>query len=79
MLQFACLENTLSHLAKSLHTLLQQVPLNIRVRETSDAGAPIVSSEAGSEAAAVYRSIAERVLQKLSLGEAPKAPLFTVS
>lgn len=38
-----------------------------------------MSSEAGSEAAAVYRSIAERVLQKLSLGEAPKAPLFTVS
>jgi hypothetical protein len=48
------------------------------VRETSDAGAPIVSSEAGSDAAAAYRGIAERVLQKLSLAALPP-PAFTVS
>jgi len=52
--------------------------VNIRVRETSDAGAPIVSSEAGSDAAAAYRGIAERVLHKLSLAALPP-PAFTVS
>ena len=56
-----------------------QVPLNIRVRETSDAGAPIVSSDAGSEAAAAYRGIADRVLAKLQHGTAQKPPVFSVS
>ena len=56
-----------------------QVPLNIRVRETSDAGAPIVSSDAGSEAAAAYRGIADRVLEKLQHGTAQKPPVISVS
>ena len=56
-----------------------QVPLNIRVRETSDAGAPIVSSDAGSEAAAAYRGIADRVLDKLLHSRAQTPPVFSVS
>lgn len=43
-----------------------QVPLELAVRETSDAGAPIVASQPESASAKVYRSIAERVEQKLA-------------
>ncbi len=42
-----------------------QVPLEIGIRETSDAGAPIVASQPESKEAQVYASIAERVKQKL--------------
>ena len=42
-----------------------QVPLEIGIRETSDAGSPIVTSQPESKEAQVYASIAERVKQKL--------------
>ena len=43
-----------------------QVPLELAVRETSDAGAPIVASQPDSASAEVYRNMAERVAQKLA-------------
>ena len=42
------------------------MPLNIEIRETSDAGTPIVASAPTSEVASVYKSIAARVAAKLS-------------
>ncbi|CAL5219543.1 g1395 [Coccomyxa viridis] len=45
--------------------LLGQVPLEIGIRETSDAGSPIVASQPESKEAQVYASIADRVKQKL--------------
>ncbi|CAK0761277.1 hypothetical protein CVIRNUC_002844 [Coccomyxa viridis] len=45
--------------------LLGQVPLEMSIRETSDAGSPIVVSQAESREAQVYAKIAARVKQKL--------------
>lgn len=45
--------------------LLGEVPLNIQIRETSDAGNPIILSFPKSEAASIYESIATKVLRKL--------------
>jgi ATP-binding protein involved in chromosome partitioning len=44
---------------------LGEIPLDIRIRETSDAGAPIVASEPASPHAAAYRAIAEKVAAKI--------------
>jgi len=41
------------------------VPLEIGIRETSDAGSPIVASQPESKEAQVYANIAARVKQKL--------------
>jgi len=53
---------------------LGEVPLHIAIRETSDAGTPIVLAQPESEHARVYRAIAERVRDRLgALGRpAPK-------
>ena len=50
---------------------LGEIPLDIRIRETSDAGEPIVASEPASPHAEAYRAIAEKVAAKIeqSLGE----------
>ncbi|MGH6925837.1 MAG: iron-sulfur cluster carrier protein ApbC, partial [Propylenella sp.] len=44
---------------------LGAVPLDIAVRETSDAGTPVVISAPQSASAQVYRQIAERVIERL--------------
>ncbi|MSP43160.1 MAG: iron-sulfur cluster carrier protein ApbC [Alphaproteobacteria bacterium] len=44
---------------------LGEVPLHQAIRETSDAGTPIVVSAPGSAQAAIYRGIAEKVAHKL--------------
>jgi ATP-binding protein involved in chromosome partitioning len=44
---------------------LGEVPLHLRIRETSDAGTPIVISEPGSDHAASYRAIAAAIWAKL--------------
>jgi ATP-binding protein involved in chromosome partitioning len=44
---------------------LGEVPLDIAIRETSDSGTPIVIAQPDSAHAAVYRSIAERVWEKI--------------
>jgi ATP-binding protein involved in chromosome partitioning len=43
-----------------------QVPLEVGIRTTSDAGTPIVASHPDSKAAEVYREMAAKVKQKLS-------------
>ncbi|MGB6119215.1 MAG: Mrp/NBP35 family ATP-binding protein, partial [Mesorhizobium sp.] len=44
---------------------LGEVPIEMVIRERSDAGAPVVVSEPDGQAAAVYRAIAGRVLERL--------------
>jgi nitrogenase subunit NifH len=44
---------------------LGEVPLNIAIRETSDAGSPIVAASPSSEVAMVYKAIAVRLAAKL--------------
>lgn len=50
---------------------LGEIPLDIRIRETSDAGEPIVAAEPASPHTAAYRGIAEKVAAKIeqALGE----------
>lgn len=45
--------------------VLGKVPLHVAIRETSDAGCPIVESQPESPGAAAYVSIAEKVWAKL--------------
>src|SRR6478752_2949933 len=45
---------------------LGEVPLTMNIRETSDAGTPVVHSEPDSEIAKVYREIATRVWEQVS-------------
>jgi len=45
------------------------VPLTMDVRETSDAGTPVVAVDPEGAQAKVYRSIAEKVLAGLNEGE----------
>ncbi|CAM6037001.1 unnamed protein product [Sphagnum compactum] len=44
---------------------LGEVPLNIAIRETSDAGSPIVAASPSSEVAMVYKAIAVQLAAKL--------------
>ena len=53
---------------------LGEVPLNIRIRETSDDGLPIVMTDPDSPQAASYMAIAEKVAAKLDRGKARAAP-----
>lgn len=49
--------------------VLGEIPLHIDIRETSDAGVPIVASMPESAAAKAYVSVAERVWQQLQMGD----------
>ena len=49
------------------------IPLDIRIRETSDQGKPIVAAEPDSAHAQAYRAIAQAVLDQVA-GETRKAP-----
>ncbi len=51
---------------------LGEVPLEMSIRETSDAGAPIVATQPDSPHAAAYRSIAAKVREQLGSGGAAK-------
>jgi ATP-binding protein involved in chromosome partitioning len=51
---------------------LGEVPLEMKIRETSDSGSPIVASEPDSPHAAAYRSIAANVREQLGSGAAAK-------
>jgi ATP-binding protein involved in chromosome partitioning len=48
---------------------LGEVPLTMAIRETSDAGTPLVVSEPDGEVARIFRGIAERVSEQLSTPE----------
>ena len=54
---------------------LGEIPLNMAIRETSDAGTPIVVSQPNTPHAKAYLAIAERVHEKIeaSLGEGARA------
>ncbi len=56
---------------------LGEVPLDMVIRETSDAGTPIVIAEPDSPYSAVYRQIAEKVLVQI-LGQDRKAPSIVI-
>jgi len=47
---------------------LGELPLHVAIRETSDAGTPIVASQPESDHAKAYRAIAARVWQKVEAG-----------
>lgn len=47
---------------------LGEVPLEMRIRETSDAGLPVVATEPDGPHAAIYRAIAERVWDSVTGG-----------
>jgi ATP-binding protein involved in chromosome partitioning len=53
---------------------LGEVPLHISIRETSDAGTPIVSDRPASAEAQAYMAIAEAVAARLGAGPAKPAP-----
>jgi ATP-binding protein involved in chromosome partitioning len=54
------------HEAERLNVpFLGEVPLDLEIRETSDAGRPLVVSEPNSAQAAVYREIAKNVWREL--------------
>ncbi|HUT48319.1 MAG TPA: Mrp/NBP35 family ATP-binding protein [Alphaproteobacteria bacterium] len=52
---------------------LGEIPLDIEIRETSDGGRPIVTSNPGSPHAKAYRSIAEKIWVKLEAREGVRA------
>ena len=53
---------------------LGAIPLHMEIRETSDAGTPIVASQPDSAHAKIYHAIADKILVQLARGkrEAPK-------
>ncbi|TPW29870.1 Mrp/NBP35 family ATP-binding protein [Pararhizobium mangrovi] len=59
---------------------LGEVPLTMEIRETSDAGAPVVAGAPDGDAAAAYRQIGERVwagIESAAGDEGRKAPTIT--
>jgi ATP-binding protein involved in chromosome partitioning len=52
---------------------LGEVPLEMSIRETSDAGLPIVATQPDSPHAAAYRTIAANVRAQLGSGGPAKA------
>ena len=57
---------------------LGEVPLDIAIRETSDGGDPIVISRPDSDHAKVYRAVAARVWDKISIGSGRIAPRIVI-
>ena len=57
---------------------LGEIPLDITIRETSDAGKPIVVSDPASPHAAAYRAIARRVWEKATAAPARPAPKISI-
>lgn len=69
--------------AKSEADLLQvdflgEIPLDIKIRETSDGGQPIVVSDPDSPHTKAYLGIADKVLAKLDAGTTKAAPKIVV-
>ena len=53
---------------------LGEVPIEMTIRETSDAGAPVVVSQPDGAAAGVYRSIARKVAENLNAAAPSTGP-----
>jgi ATP-binding protein involved in chromosome partitioning len=56
---------------------LGEVPLHIAIRQTSDAGTPIMAAEPASAHAQAFLAIAARVAEKLQSGTTRPAPTIT--
>ncbi len=56
---------------------LGEIPLDIRIRETSDGGHPIVAAEPGSAVAGAYLEIAGAIVERLP-GARPEAPRIVI-
>jgi ATP-binding protein involved in chromosome partitioning len=57
---------------------LGEVPLDLAIRETSDAGRPVVATDPGGAHAAIFRRIAERVRDQLGGGQGRPAPKIVI-
>jgi ATP-binding protein involved in chromosome partitioning len=57
---------------------LGEVPLDMSIRETSDAGLPIVATQPEGPHAAAYRAIAAGVRDQLGAGSAKPAPRIVI-
>lgn len=57
---------------------LGEIPLDIKIRETSDAGTPIVVSDPEGDHAKAYTAIAQQVWDKLNAEPAKKKPRFKI-
>jgi ATP-binding protein involved in chromosome partitioning len=61
-------------LAEQFHTaLLGRIPIIASIRESGDAGTPIVVAEPDSEASRAFREIADAVARRVSSGESARA------
>jgi ATP-binding protein involved in chromosome partitioning len=57
---------------------LGEVPLHMTIRETSDAGLPVVATEPDGPHAKIYREIAEKVLAQIKGGTQRAAPKIVI-
>ena len=57
---------------------LGEIPLDIKIRETSDAGTPIVASDPNSPHSAAYRAVAEQVWRQLTDQPLRAAPRIVI-
>ncbi len=57
---------------------LGDLPLDLKIRETSDGGTPIVIADPESPHAQAYQTIANRVIEKLDQGTAKAAPTISM-
>jgi ATP-binding protein involved in chromosome partitioning len=57
---------------------LGEVPLDMAIRETSDAGTPLVASQPDGAHAKIYRAIAQNVRQQLEGGTVRTAPKIVI-
>jgi ATP-binding protein involved in chromosome partitioning len=57
---------------------LGEIPLDIQIRETSDAGTPIVASQPESPHSAAYRAVAEQVWRQLTEQPLRAAPRIVI-
>ena len=57
---------------------LGEVPLDLAIRETSDAGRPVVATDPDGAHAAIFRRIAERVRDQLGGGRPRPAPKIVI-
>ena len=67
------------HEAEKMQTpFLGEIPLDIQIRETSDAGTPIVAKQPDSPHSAAYRAVAEQVWRQLNDQPLRPAPRIVI-
>src|SRR5260221_3825852 len=57
---------------------LGEVPLDMTIRETSDAGLPVVATQPDGPHAKIYRGIAEKVRARLGIAQERQAPRIVI-